>query len=139
MWRPLVAVKDAARAYIAALKAPEDTVAGEIFNVSNRNFRISEVALRVQQALQEEGIEGKIISDYSYRGVRSYRVSTKKIRTKLDWNPVLSIEDATKGMIKQILDSNFTDYDNPLYYNIQWMKLLEKAKEIIQITGSIFE
>ncbi|MCX6020333.1 MAG: SDR family oxidoreductase, partial [Chloroflexi bacterium] len=44
MWRPLVDVRDAARAYIAAMEARDDLVAGEIFNVSYRNFRVSELA-----------------------------------------------------------------------------------------------
>src|SRR3989442_10074056 len=32
MWRPLVDIRDAARAYIAAIEAPEEAVRGEIFN-----------------------------------------------------------------------------------------------------------
>src|SRR5262249_11024402 len=47
MWRPLVDVHDVARAYIACLRAEEDKVAGQIFNLAYRNFRISELALRV--------------------------------------------------------------------------------------------
>ena len=47
IWRPLVEVRDVARAYIAALEADPDKVRGQIYNVSFKNFRISELALRV--------------------------------------------------------------------------------------------
>jgi len=40
MWRPLVDVRDAARAYIACLEAEEEKVRGQIFNVSFQNVRI---------------------------------------------------------------------------------------------------
>jgi len=41
MWRPLVDVRDAARAYITCLEADESKVHGQVFNVVYGNFRIS--------------------------------------------------------------------------------------------------
>jgi len=32
----------------------------------------------------------------------------------------------------------YTDFDNPIYYNIRWMKLLEEAKRVIDVTGEVF-
>src|SRR5207302_6627729 len=37
MWRPLVDIRDAARAYVAAIEAPEDTVRGQVFNIICRS------------------------------------------------------------------------------------------------------
>ena len=59
MWRPLVDVRDAARAYIACLEADDDKVRGQIFNVIYRNMRISELALRVKDALAENGVQDR--------------------------------------------------------------------------------
>ncbi len=39
----------------------------------------------------------------------------------------------------QIREYGYTDFDNDRYYNIRWMKLLESARRIIDITGTIFE
>ncbi|MBC8235356.1 SDR family oxidoreductase [bacterium] len=139
MWRPLVDVHDVARAYITCLEADEDKVNGQIFNVSYRNLRISELALRVREALASIGVEAEIRADYTYRGVRSYRISTKKIETTLGFRPVVSIEDSVKNIVAKIKEYGYTDFDNPRYYNIRWMKLLEEADKIIQITGSVFE
>ncbi len=139
MWRPLVDVRDVARAYIACLEAPEEKVKGQIFNVSFHNIRISELGLRVRAALRQVGYDAEIVPDYGYQGVRSYRVSAAKIQRVLDFQPKVSIEESVKDLVKQIQAHGYTDFDNPKYYNIRWMKLLEEAHKVISITGSVFE
>ena len=139
MWRPLVDVRDAARAYIAVLRADESIVNGEIFNVSFQNMRISELALRVREALRDMGVDIEIRSDYGYRGVRSYRVSAQKLQRTLNFRPKVSIEESVQNMVEQIRRYGYDDFDNPKYYNIRWMRLLEEAAQIIAITGSVFE
>ena len=139
MWRPLVDIRDAARAYILCLEAEESKVAGEIFNVVFRNFRISELALRVVGALREVGVKVELKPEYRYQGVRSYRVSGKKIQRTLGFTPAVTVEDAVKDMLENVSRCGYTDFDNPRYYNIAWMKLLEEADKIIGITGSVFD
>jgi nucleoside-diphosphate-sugar epimerase len=138
MWRPLVDVRDVARAYIACLQADEDKVRGQIFNVCYRNVRISELALRVREALRDIGVEAEIQVDYGYRGVRSYRISGAKIQRVLGFRPLISIEESVQDMVEKIRQHHYTDYDHPKYYNIRWMRLLEEADRIIRITGSVF-
>lgn len=139
MWRPLVDVRDVARAYILAIQAEEEKVKGQIFNVSRRNYRISELALRSREALHQMGIDTEIRVDYGYRGVRSYRVSTKKIEHVLGFRPKVSIAESVVDMVEKIRRYEYTDFDNPRYYNIRWMRLLEEAQGVINITGSVFE
>src|SRR4029077_11902716 len=55
MWRPLVDVRDVARAYIACIGADDATVSGQIFNVAACNMRISELGLRVRATLRDLG------------------------------------------------------------------------------------
>ena len=139
MWRPLVSVRDAARAYIACLEAPEERIKGEIFNLVYSNFRISELALRVKEALKSLNIKADINMNYGYSSVRSYRVSGKKLEKVLGFKPIISVEEAVRDMVKKIKEYNYTDFDNPKYYNIKWMKLLEEADKIIRVTGTVFE
>ena len=139
MWRPLVDVRDAARAYIRCLQAEESLVRGEIYNISHGNHRISELALRVRAALKDVGINVDIRPDYGYRGVRSYRVSTRKVERVLAFRPVVTVEESVQNIVRKIEQYGYADFDNPRYYNIRWMKLLEEAQEITQITGSVFE
>ncbi len=139
MWRPLVDVRDAARAYIACLEVPEQKVKGQIFNLVYANFRISELALRVVETLREVGVKAELKPDYRYQGVRSYRVSGKKLKRVLDFTPAVTVEEAVKDMVESVSRYGCTDFDNPRYYNIAWMKLLEEADRIIKITGSVFD
>lgn len=139
MWRPLVDVRDAARAYISALRADDDLVKGEIFNISFQNMRISELALRVRETLRGMGIDIDVRADYGYRGVRSYRVSAQKIQRVLDFQPKVGIEASVQNIVEQIARFGYNDFDNPRYYNIRWMRMLEEAADIIRITGSVFE
>lgn len=139
MWRPLIDVRDVARASIACLLADEEVVRGEIFNLVYRNYRISELALRTRSALGKAGVDVEIRSDYSYRGVRSYRVSSKKIERQLGFRPIVSVEESVLDMVRKIRLYGYTDFDNPKYYNIRWMRLLEEAQQIIAVTGTIFD
>jgi nucleoside-diphosphate-sugar epimerase len=138
MWRPLVEVRDVARAYLAALEAPENDVKGQIFNVASENYRISELGLRVREALRTCGLSVDIRPDYSYRGVRSYRVSTEKCERILGVAPRISVEESVIHMVEHIRKFGYTDFDNPCYDNIRWMKLLESAQRVIAVTGSVF-
>jgi nucleoside-diphosphate-sugar epimerase len=139
MWRPLAEVRDVARAYIACLRADEERVREQIFNVSFSNFRISELALRVRETFRAMGRDIDIHSDYGYRGVRSYRVSSAKIQRVLGFQPKVAVEEAVRHMVEQIHAYGYDDFSNPRYYNILWMRLLEEAQEIIAVTGSVFE
>lgn len=138
MWRPLIEVRDVAKAYIKCLQVDEDKIRGQVINISYRNFRISELALRVKESLNEIGIKTEIKVDYRYKGVRSYRVSTEKMEKILNLKPTISVEESVKDMVEKIKSYGYTDFDNPIYYNIRWMKLLEEAEKIIRITGSVF-
>jgi nucleoside-diphosphate-sugar epimerase len=138
MWRPLIDIRDVACAYVAGLRADEDVVRGQIFNLSFANFRISEVALRVREALQDAGVACAVHVDYSFQGVRSYRVSTRKLGRLLHIHPTVTVEDAVRDMVQKIRTYGFTDFDNPRYYNIRWIKTLEEADKVIRVTGSVF-
>jgi hypothetical protein len=135
MWRPLVDIRDVARAYIACLTADEKLVKNQIFNVVYANLRISEVALRVQTALADLGVKVEIRPDYRYHGVRSYRVTADKITRTLGWQPKVSVEEAVADMTSKVRSGACADFANPRYYNIAWLRLLEEADQIIRQTG----
>ena len=139
MWRPLTDVRDAARAYIALLRAEPSRINGQVFNVVYRNFRISELALRVRETLTRLGMAVEIETDYTYRGIRNYRVSGRKLFEELKLQPSLTIEEAVRDMVENIARYKYNDFDNPRYYNIAWMRILEQAQNVIRVTGSVFD
>ncbi|MEK6921506.1 MAG: hypothetical protein AABX82_06480, partial [Nanoarchaeota archaeon] len=135
---PLVEVRDVAKAYITCLQAEEEKVRGQIFNVTYKNFRISELALHVQKALSASNIPVEIVPNYAYKGVRNYRVSGKKMQNLLNFTPTISVEESVKHMLENIRLQKYDDFDNPRYYNIKWLQMLEEADKIIKVTGSVF-
>jgi nucleoside-diphosphate-sugar epimerase len=137
MWRPLIDVKDVARAYVMALESDADLIRGQIFNLTAGNFRISELALRTQAALREIGVEAELDVDYSYRLVRSYRVSGQKIDRVLGFRPRVTVEESIRHMVEEIERRGYTDFSHPRYYNIEWMKLLEEAVGIATTKGYV--
>jgi nucleoside-diphosphate-sugar epimerase len=139
MWRPLTDVRDAARACLTLLRADPGRVTGQVYNVVHRNFRISELAMRVRGALMEMAVPVEIEADYGHRGIRNYRVSNRKLLAELKVQPGLTVEDSVRHMVASIRRHGYEDYENPIYYNIVWMRLLEQAHSVIRITGGVFE
>lgn len=137
MWRPLIDVRDVARAYVMALESDCDAIRGQIFNLTAGNFRISELALHVVGALRDLGVAAELDVDYSYRMVRSYRVSGEKIFRTLGFRPKVSVEESVRDMVEQIDRHGYTDFSNPRYYNIDWMKLLEESLETVRSHGYV--
>ena len=101
-------------------------------------MRISELALRIKETLRNLGIQVEIYPDYGYKGVRSYRVSANKIEQILGLRPKITIEESVINMVEKIRTFGYTDFDDPRYYNIRWMRFLEEASDVIKITGSVF-
>ncbi len=139
MWRPLVDVRDAAQAYIALVEAEDAAVRGEVFNLCYRNLRISELALRVQEALRRLGIDLDVRPDYHHGSVRNYRVSGDKIGRVLNFHPKVSIEDSVTDMVERIRAEGRTDLENPRYYNLRWLQHLEDDRKAAGTAGSVLD
>jgi nucleoside-diphosphate-sugar epimerase len=139
MWRPLVDVRDAAQAYVALVEADDAAVRGEIFNLCYQNLRISELALRVREALRGLGIEVDLRPDYHHGGVRNYRVSGEKIGRVLNFRPKVSIEESVADMVQRVRADGRTDFENPRYYNIRWLQHLEDDRKAAGTPGSVLD
>ena len=136
MWRPLVDVTDAAKAYICCVEAPEQKVRGQIFNLVFKNFRILELAHWVREAFKPiKPLEIEV--DYSHFQTRSYRVSGQKIESTLGFKPSISVKSSVEQMVRMIQKNGYTDFLNPRYYNIQWLTLLCEMETTLKRMGSV--
>jgi nucleoside-diphosphate-sugar epimerase len=126
-WRPLVSVNDVARAHIRCMEAPQSDVHGQIFNLVHDNLMILELAGVMKAYLhKKKKIEVDVVS--GEKESRSYRISGEKMKKVLGFEPRLSIGDAVNEIYSAVLMGRYADFENPIYYNIKWMKLLaEKA------------
>ena len=80
-------------------------------------------------------VTADIRADYRYKGVRNYRISGKKLERTLDFTPTITVEESVIDLVEKIRQFNYTDFDNPRYYNIRWMKLLEEMRERLYETS----
>ena len=137
MWRPLVDVTDLARVYIACVEAPSERVAGKIFNVVEKNYRVLELAHWVREALKPiRKIEIEV--DYGTYKTRSYRVSGKRIEVELGFRPLVGVKESVERMVRAIQQTGTDDLFHPRYYNIGWMTLLHDMEETLRRIGSVF-
>jgi nucleoside-diphosphate-sugar epimerase len=136
-WRPLVDVRDVAEAHMAAMNAPEKKVHGEIFNLVHKNFRILELGHSIREISKpNRRIEVEVL--FGTKESRSYRVSGEKIKRVLGLEPKTSIEGAVKEIWEILRSGKYTDFSNPIYYNIAWMRLLVEMEQKLKVIGRVF-
>ena len=126
-WRPLIDVEDVASAYYLAMVSQKEKVSGKIFNIAFDNFLVKDLAFIVQEALDKNfNLKTKIVFEENNQKIRSYKVSTGRARRILKFLPKINLENSIIKMVKN-LKKNSVDFDNPIYYNIDWMRpILEK-------------
>lgn len=136
-WRPLIDVRDVADAHILAMGVSEDKVRGEIFNLVRKNYRILELGHWVREIIKPfKKVEVEVL--FGAKESRSYRVSGEKIRKVLGFEPKFNVEDAVKEIWEILRSGRYTDFSNPIYYNIEWMKLLVDMEQKLKVIGRVF-
>lgn len=118
IWRPILAVQDAAQAYIRAIECSEEVTG--IFNVASGNYTVGEIADLVCAGVADNlnihaTLNIKHIKDY-----RNYKVSIEKARTILSFKPRFDIEAIVRDLAHNY--EKFSDVENPRYYNIRVFK-----------------
>jgi nucleoside-diphosphate-sugar epimerase len=137
MWRPLLSIQDAAAAYKLMLEAPAEKISAEIFNVTNGNYRISELALRVRHKLGELNIPCDLQPDYNFRNLRSCQASGEKIAQHLTFTPKVTVEETVEDLVQKIRGGAFHDATDPAFHNIRWLDLLEETRTRLGYSDSV--
>jgi nucleoside-diphosphate-sugar epimerase len=120
-WRPNVHCRDAARAFLAALEAPGDKVAGEVFNVGGdeNNHRISEIGDIVASVVGEVAVS----LQNEIPDPRDYRVSFEKIRRVLNFVPEYAVRDGVREVASAMrADLNLRTHMDPMFHNVQALR-----------------
>jgi len=130
-WRPMVHVRDVAKAALTLLDAPEDQIRGEAFNVGTdeQNYLVRGLAEAVSSVTGCE-IE---IAEGSSADQRSYRVSFSKLARAF---PDLTFDwDAERGARELIdayraVDLRWEDFDSERYVRIRRLRSLLDEGEL---------
>lgn len=118
--RPNIHITDMCRAYALLLAAPKTRIAGKIYNVGYQNYTVMELARMVKRILGDPtiAIDVKPTSD-----IRSYHISSEKIRRELGFVPKHTVEEAIRDIRKAYENGFLHDaFKNKKYYNIQTMQ-----------------
>src|SRR5438067_679910 len=121
LWRPLIDVEDAARAYLAALEA--DVGITGIFNIATRNYNVHELAQTVRGALIDYDMSVELEVQHQ-EGLRSYRVRTEKAKAVLHFQPTKSMVTTVREIMDHLTAGSVGHLDDPRFYNIRQMELL---------------
>ena len=120
--RPNIHITDMVDAYLTVLRAPNEKIAGQIFNVGTENQSVLELAETVKLVIGEDV---KLVSSPSNDN-RSYHISSQKIADILGFVPSHSIAEASRdlknALSQGLLPNSLTD---ERYFNIKRMQNIE--------------
>jgi nucleoside-diphosphate-sugar epimerase len=123
--RPFLHLKDAVRAYSSVIKAPNEKIAGQIFNVGgdHLNYQMEDLAKEVGNSIGKKfELELKDTQDN-----RSYTASFKKIKDTLGFETKYTVGDASKEIYDALENKELSDLKKTI--TVEWYKKLQAGNE----------
>ncbi|MFC1945705.1 NAD-dependent epimerase/dehydratase family protein [Chloroflexota bacterium] len=109
-FRPLLHVRDAARAITDNLQSP----ATGIYNLQKQNVRIVDLAYQVRNHFPDISVE---MTERKFEDTRNYRVSSEKAAGELGFKPSFSIDTGIEEVKELLVSGRLLDTENPRYTN----------------------
>jgi len=127
-WRPLVHVRDVARAFLLMMEAPADKIAGQAFNVgsNDQNYQIYRIAQMVRDVVPHTDLE--VVPDDPDK--RSYNVSFDKIESVLGFRVEKTPYEGIVE-VKQALEQGRVD-DSIRTKTVHYYRYLLDAEKLLQ-------
>jgi nucleoside-diphosphate-sugar epimerase len=125
-WRPLIHVRDVARAFRTVIEAPIEKVKGEIFNISKQNSQVLSVAYAVREALPFP-LQIEVAPDDPDR--RDYNVSSAKARRVLGFEAEHSIADGVQEIYEALKSGSVES--GPKTSTVRWYRNVVDAKKLL--------
>jgi len=141
IWRPLVNVIDISNTYKRIIEL--DSVESNIYNLVHKNYRVSELAHYVVHCIEitNSDFEDKIKIRFDYsmeKDYRSYMVSGEKIKKNLAIVPNIGVLETVQTFMRNFELGNDLDFNNPIYYNINWIKLGMRFTRMLEENPNVF-
>jgi nucleoside-diphosphate-sugar epimerase len=115
-WRPYIHVRDAGRAVRTVLEAPEEKVAGRVFNAgrSGENYR----KLDLVEEIRKQTDRGNVSYVKKDEDPRDYKVSFDKIKAELGFETLMTVPDGIAEIMAGLDEGKFGDPFDPRYKNV---------------------
>jgi len=133
-WRPFVHVKDLAEAMMLILKAPLNTVSGQVFNVGDNrlNHTLSEVAEIILRVFPESRADFVKNADR-----RNYRVNFDKIEKRLAFRCRYSLEDGVREIAAAFASNQIASYRNIRFSNLVYLRETGAPSNKSEVDGGV--
>jgi nucleoside-diphosphate-sugar epimerase len=117
--RPNIHIDDVADLYLQSLRWPDDQIDGKIFNAGYENRPVAEIAGVVRSIVGNATEVVTVPTD----DMRSYHISSDKIKRQLGFTPKRTIEDAVRDLVAAFRTGRIPDpMNNIRYYNIRMLQ-----------------
>lgn len=119
LWRPNMYIGDAVEGYLLFLKAKQDKIKKQIYNLGGNslNHTIMQLAKIVQ------GIApGSKITEKETNDLRSYNLCFDKVKKELGFEPKHDVRHAALTIKRALLNNIITNFQDPVYVNVRQMK-----------------
>ncbi len=119
-WRPNIHVEDVANAIIKIIESPLEKIENQVFNLCNnsQNFTISELAKITQSIFPK----CKIKIDNKVTDLRDYRVSSDKIKEKINFEAKKTVIDVLKEFKRIFEEEKIGDIYQKKFSNFETLK-----------------
>lgn len=123
--RPNIHIEDIVALYLMLLELPDQKIAGKIYNAGYQNRSVTEIAEIVKEVVEKEMPERKPIeiTTTPSNDLRSYHISSEKIKRELGFVPKHTIEDAVRDLVHAFQHGKIPNsMKDERYYNIKTMQ-----------------
>jgi nucleoside-diphosphate-sugar epimerase len=120
--RPNIHIDDVCDLYAMLLELPDGLIAGQTYNAGYQNHTVAEIAAMVRDVVSREvpGREQVEIVTTPSDDLRSYHISSEKIRRELGFVPKRTIEDAVRDLCRAFAAGKVPDPVGAIeYYNVK--------------------
>jgi nucleoside-diphosphate-sugar epimerase len=120
--RPNIHIDDVCDLYAMLLELPDDRLAGKTYNAGYQNHTVAEIAEIVRSVVSREvpGRERVEVVTTPSNDLRSYHISSEKIRRELGFVAKRTIEDAVRDLCRAFAAGKVPDPVGSLdYYNVK--------------------
>lgn len=119
--RPNIHIEDVTDLYVESMAWADNAIDGQVFNAGYDNHTIGDIAQLVKGVVGEDVVIDTTPTD----DLRSYHISSQKIKDALGFVPVRSLEDAARDLNNAFRSGKIPDAMTDIrYYNIRKMQEL---------------
>ena len=126
--RPNIHIDDITDLYLKLLKIPDRQIAGKIYNAGYQNHTVAEIAEIVRDVVKQEMPDREEIEIVTTPSddLRSYHISSEKIKRELGFVPKRKVEDAVRDLVVAFQAGKIPNpMDDIRYHNVKMMKALD--------------